>query len=183
MRLGRFQISPASSYIKYIDDPARQDDELERVQTREPHELEIRVLESFTVQAGTELKPTSKIEFRRRVADYYFFSLASRDDKQLQSAFRNADCCLVINEPESSIDRIHATFEATMPGWIGVDVPIKYGETHALGVPFYKDRRFGEQEEYRLAWVPLRGPSSEELHPIIIEIGSVEAIASIPGEK
>jgi hypothetical protein len=101
----------------------------------------------------------------------------------LLSAFKDADCCLVINQPEKFIARMHATFEAKMPGWIGVDVPIKYGETHALGVPFCKDRRFGEQAEYRLAWVPLRGSSSEGLQPIIIEVGSIEAIASILGEK
>ncbi|KAF3996908.1 hypothetical protein [Glaciimonas immobilis] len=104
-------------------------------------------------------------------------SLSCACDDALYDEFSNSDCCLVINDPEEFGERIHRAAQRLLPSWTGIDGAITYGKQNPLGAAFTKNPQSASQKEWLFAWRPTQPTMA--LRPIIIKIGSIEAIAEL----
>lgn len=168
---GEFRLVPASSYYDLEADAARQDDELCRIRAVAANELVI------TGEDGNAVKPLGDVTFTSRLSsDYYVICFSTEWSPGDNGGFSGVDACLVIEDPESLLERLHAEIEKVLPGCINMDAPVSYGVKSPLGVAYSKPAFYANQCEFRLtAFAPEGGP----LAPLIVKIGSIEDIAKV----
>jgi hypothetical protein len=116
---------------------------------------------------------------RGATAAYLTLSLASAWDESMFGAFADADCCLVIHDPEEFGERIHRAVQRVLPSWAGIDAAISYGLPSPLGAAFSKTPHHAPEKEWLFAWRPTRAGLACE--PVTISIGSIEGIAELRG--
>jgi hypothetical protein len=170
---GEFRLRPASDYKFLEADRARQDDELKRVRHANPESLIITVADSNEV-----IKPIGPVTFTKELkTNYLTLCLSLAWEERLFAEFSGSDSCLVIHEPESFCERIHAAASEIMPDWHGIDGRVAYGEESLLGSAFSKPVHFSKQHEWRFAWVP---PLPKNIiQAQLLRIGSIKDIAEI----
>lgn len=110
-------------------------------------------------------------------ASYLILSLSSTWDPRMFTDFPDADCCLVINDPESFGERIHRAAQRALPHWAGIDAAVTYGMPTLLGAAFSKDKALARQKEWLFAWRPMQARMS--VNPLVIQIGNIESIAEL----
>jgi hypothetical protein len=109
--------------------------------------------------------------------NYLTLSLANAWDESMFEKKPNADCCLIIHDPEEFGERVHRAVRRVLPNWAGIDAAISYGAPSPLGAAFSKSKQCADQKEWLFAWRPVQTTAS--LHPIVIQIGSIEGIAEL----
>jgi hypothetical protein len=120
------------------------------------------------------------LPFGRRApssSTYLVLSLASAWNAALFDEFAGADCCLVIHDPEQFGERVHRAAQRALPGWAGIDAGVSYGMPSPLGAAFSKDGILAHQKEWLFAWRP--ATPLVTFKPVIIRIGSIEAISEL----
>lgn len=110
-------------------------------------------------------------------ASYLTLSLARDWNDDLFDEFPGTDCCLVIHNAEEFGERIHRAAEKALPNWAGIDAAISYGKPSPLGSAFSKNKDYAIEKEWLFAWRPVQPTAS--LHPVVIQIGSIEQIAEL----
>lgn len=169
--LGEFRLMPASYYKGLEADSARQDDELCRLRSVAPADVQI------TGDDGRIIVPIGDVEFTTRLLrDYLMACFSTRWDPVDGGGFGGCDACLVIHDPEEFLERMHVELDRVIPGGSSVDSPVSYGLPHPLGVAYSKPAFFADQYEHRLTVLP---PDDRPLSELIIRIGSIESIAEI----
>lgn len=128
--------------------------------------------------AGEQILPFKSAK-QQHVAsqNYLTLSLANAWDERLFEKNQNADCCLIINDPEEFGERVHRAVRRILPNWAGIDAAISYGTPNPLGAAFSKARQSSDQKEWLFAWRPMQSTAS--VHPVVIQIGSIERIAEL----
>jgi hypothetical protein len=175
LKLGEFRLRSAADYNDLIDDAARNDNELLRLQSSDGAAVKTSV-----VGRPGEIKPIGPVNYRSEIRTNYFvacFSTAAN----LFSEFPDTNACLVIDKLGEFCERIHAAAEIQLPDWVGMDGGVTYGGPNPLGAVFSKPLRFLSQREWRFGWlpkVPIR-----DLKPIFLTIGSIEDLAHIEPRK
>lgn len=169
--LGEFRLVPASTYYHLDADSARQDDELCRIRAVAANEVVI------TGEDGNVIKPLGDVTFTSRLnRDYYVICFSTEWSPDDRGGFSGVDACLVIEDPESLLERLHAEIERVLPGCINLDAPVSYGVRSPLGVAYSKPAFYSNQREFRLTAIAAEeGP----LSPLLIKIGSIEDIAKV----
>jgi len=109
--------------------------------------------------------------------NYLTLSFAHAWDENLFNEFADADCCLIVHDPEQLGERIHRAVKKMLPNWAGIDAAISYGASSPLGAAFTRDRQQAMQKEWLFAWRPIQSTST--LQPCVIQIGSIEQIAEL----
>ncbi len=171
LRLGEFRLMPASFYTELEGDAARQDYELCRSRSVAPE------LVYISREDGQLIRPIGEVMFTNRLLrDYLMICFSSHRYPEDAGGFSGADACLVIHDPEELLERLHAKIEAAVRGGISMDASVSYGVPHELGVAYSKPAAYAAQCEYRLTVLP---PDDRLLSPLLISIGSIEAIAEI----
>jgi hypothetical protein len=173
IKLGEFRLRPAADYNDLITDPARNDDELIRVQTTDG-----KFVKATLVSTGQDISPIGAMTYRSDINTNYLVScFSSIWDQRLFEEFPATDACLVIHEVEEFCERIHAAAEIQLPGWVGIDGAATYDSESPLGAVFSKPLRFLQQQEWRFAWMP---PNPiRVLQPKFLNIGNIEALAEL----
>jgi hypothetical protein len=104
-------------------------------------------------------------------------SLSSSSDSQLYRRFGDADCCLVIEEPEEFGERLHRAMQRLLPHWTGIDAAISYDTPSALGPIFSRRPAEAGDQEWLFAWrtahAGLKTPT------VCVQIGNLESIARL----
>ena len=173
LKLGEFRIRPAADYKDLLTDPARNDDELVRLQSTEGKYVTI-----TQVETGEDIKPIGQVSYRCEIHTNYFVScFSSVWDPRLFDEFSGSDACLVIHKVEEFCERMHLAAEAQLPGWIGIDATVMYGGSSPLGAVFSKPLRFLHQQEWRFAWMPKE--AAKILDPKLLSVGSIEGLAEL----
>lgn len=173
LRLGEFRLRPAAEYGDILNDPARQDNELVRLQSTPGECVKIEI-----VGQGRIINPIGPITYRSEIHTNYVVSCFSRVwNEGLFHAFSDADACLVINEVEDFCERMHAAADVQLPRWIGIDGAVTYGGRSDLGAVFSKANRFAQQQEWRFAWMP--PTPTRVLTAKLLQVGSIENLAEI----
>lgn len=90
----------------------------------------------------------------------------------------NADCCLVIVQSEKFGERLHAAVQKMLPNWVGIDGAVQYGGRSPLGNLFTKPLALAHEQEWLFAWRSSQKNASQ-LHPIIVNMGSIEKLAEL----
>lgn len=132
---------------------------------------------SALINAGQILPFQSKKPQTAAAQHYLALRWASAWDAQLFDIFAPADACLVVHNPELLGERIHRAVQKALPNWAGIDAAISYGATSPLGAAFSKSRLDAMEKEWLFAWRPMQSAAS--LHPLVIQIGSIENIAEL----
>src|SRR5713101_5642648 len=173
LKFGEFRLRPATDYNDLITDPARNDDELIRLQSTDGKHVKI-----THVETGRGISPIGAVRYRSEVHTNYLVSCFSGTwNHRLFDAFPDSDACLVIHEVEEFCERIHAAAEVQLPGWVGIDGAATYDGQSPLGAVFSKPLRFFQQQEWRSAWMP---PNAIRiLQPKFLQIGNIEALAEL----
>lgn len=171
LRLGEFRLMPASFYTALEGDAARQDYELCRSRAVTPE------LVYITREDGQFIRPVGDVIFTNSLLrDYLMICFSSHRYSEDAGGFSGVDACLVIHDPEELLGRLHAEIETVVPGGISMDASVRYGVPHELGVAYSKPAAYADQCEYRLTVLPT---DDRLLSPLLISIGSIEAIAEI----
>jgi len=173
LSLGEFRLRPAAEYGDLLNDPARRDDELVRLQSTPGECVKIEILGQRRI-----INPIGPVIYRSEIRTNYVVCCFSRVwDETLFHSFTDADACLVINEVEEFCERMHAAADAHLPGWVGIDGAVTYGGRSALGPVFSKANQFAQQQEWRFAWMP--STPTRALTAKFLNIGSIENLAKI----
>ena len=173
LKLGEFRLRPATDYKDLLDDSARNDDELVRLQSTEGKYVKI-----THVETGQDIKPIGLVSYRSKIHTNYLVScFSSVWDPCLFDEFSGSDACLVIDNVEEFCERMQSAAEVQLPGWIGVDGAVTYGGSGSLGPVFSKPLAFFRQQEWRFAWMP-KDPI-RTLDPKLLNVGSIEALAEL----
>ncbi len=173
LKLGEFRMRPAAEYGDLLNDPARHDDELVRLQSTPGECVKIEI-----VGQGRIINPIGPVTYRSEIHTNYVVCCFSRIwDESLFHVFSDADACLVINEVEEFCERMHAAADTQLPGWVGIDGAVTYGSRSALGAVFSKANRFAQQQEWRFAWTP--PTPTRALTAKFLNVGSIENLAEI----
>jgi hypothetical protein len=131
--------------------------------------------------ASPQILPFQSSAARAMPASAYLtLSLSKTWDVQLFDAFPDADCCLIIHDPEQFGERIHRAATKMLPTWAGIDAAISYGAPSPLGRAFSKNRQHANQQEWLFAWRPTQ--PAKALQSIVIQIGSIEEFAELRGK-
>jgi hypothetical protein len=171
LTLGEFRLVPASSYQGLEDDAARQDDELCRIRTVAASEVVI------TGEDGRVIKPLADVTFTSRLSrDYYVVCFSTEWSPDDCGGFSDVDACLVIHDPETLLERLHAEIERVLPGCANADGPVSYGTMTRLGVAYTKPAFYAPQREFRLT---VFAPEEGRLAPLLIKVGNIEDIAKV----
>jgi hypothetical protein len=110
-------------------------------------------------------------------SSYLTLSLADAWDANLFETNAQADCCLIIHDPEEFGERVHRAVRRILPSWAGIDAAISYGAPSPLGAAFSKPRQYADRREWLFAWRPMQ--PSAVLHTVLLNIGSIERIAEL----
>ena len=173
LRLGEFRLTPATEYRKLINDPARNDNELVRIQSTDGRHVEIKQIET-----GKDIIPIGPVTYHSEVhTNYLVLFFSTIWDPRLFNEFSDSNACLVIHEVDEFCERIHAAAEVQLPGWVGIDGAATYGGRSPLGAVFSKPLNFLQQQEWRFAWLPVG--SMRTLESTLLKIGNIEALAEI----
>jgi hypothetical protein len=173
LKFGEFRLRPASEYKYQETDAARHDDELVCTD-----KLQASSVTFINKTMGNEIKPVGEVSFVSEWhTDYLIISFATCWDKRLFDEFPDTDSCLIIHDVEEFSNRLYKVTEKILPEWIGIDMPVVYGEDSTHGPVFSKPFRFIPQKEWRFAWNPLI--SQKQLEPTIVTIGDISDIAEI----
>ena len=173
LRLGEFRLRPAAKYRDLLNDSARHDDELVRLQSTPGECVKIEI-----VGQGRIINPIGPVTYRSEIhTNYVVCCFSGVWDESLFHVFSDADACLVINEVEEFCERMHAAADAQLPGWVGIDSVVTYGGRSDLGAVFSKANRFARQQERRFAWIP--PTPTRALTAKFLNVGSIENLAEI----
>jgi hypothetical protein len=96
---------------------------------------------------------------------------------QLFETFGDADCCLVIHNPEEFGERLHRAVQRLLPNWAGIDGAVDYGMRSPLGAAFSKTKAEAGGQEWQFAWRALQAGAA--LNPVQVSIGSIERFAEL----
>lgn len=170
-KFGEFRLRPAADYNDVIDDTARNDNELVRLQSTDGATVKISV-----VGPPGEIKPLGLVNYRSEIRTNHFVACFSTESN-LFPEFPDTNACLVVDKVDEFCERIHSAAEVQLPNWTGMDGGVSYGGRNPLGAVFSKPLRFCNQKEWRFGWLP-RVPI-RDLKPIFITVGNIEDLAHI----
>jgi hypothetical protein len=158
-RLGRWRISPASSYAE--SDPslslAQRDSELE-LSTFLPKQ-KLRVFDGKTRLFKGEMEPLGNVKVRSQsLTDYYVSCMTKQLDLRLFDDF-DADCVIIVHKPTEFAERVFSAAKRVLPSWAGAFGDVKYIDPYRppkddVDIFRCKDFRFCYQKEVRFAWLP-----------------------------
>ncbi len=171
LELGEFRLRPAADYHDLIDDLARQDNELLRLQSTDGAAVKI----SVSRDPG-DIMPIGQVDYRSEIHTNYLVACFSTAPSQF-AEFPDTDACLVIDKVEEFCERIHVAVEVQLPHWAGFDAAVTYGGHHPLGAVFSKPLHFCTQREWRFGWLP--DIPVRNLQPMIIRIGNIENLGHL----
>lgn len=137
---------------------------------------EFRLQPPTTGPAGEQIFPF-KSAAPRAAAQYLTLALANAWDAKLFDVTADADCCLVIHNPEEFGERLHRAAQRALPNWAGIDAPVSYGIPSPLGDAFSRPKQDAARKEWLFAWRPVHATMS--VSPIMIQIGSMAGIAEL----
>ncbi len=113
--------------------------------------------------------------------NYLTLRLTQLWDERLFDAAQGFDACLVIHDAEQFGERIHRAVQKALPNWAGIDAPVSYGAPSPLGAIFTQAQHSASQSEWLFAWRPIQ--PMQRAHGLVIQIGSIEAIAELRGKS
>lgn len=112
---------------------------------------------------------------------YLGLQLTQQWDEMRLDAARGLDACLVIHDAEQFGERLHRAAQQALPNWAGIDAAVSYGTPSPLGAAFSQARQFAFEQAWLFAWRPMQPVAA--VHPIVISIGNLEAIAQLRGKS
>ncbi|WP_144011896.1 hypothetical protein [Geobacter sulfurreducens] len=178
LKYGRIRIAPASFYKDPSLNSAIQDNELEFTAHVHPSKVDFKVIDQSTGKPIDNITPSGNISFKTvSTTDFYVFCAAASYGPRLYLDF-NADCCLVIKEPNKFADKVVSQLKLKHPDWKGAFSqvyyldPLNYGPKD-VNMFLSKHFRYAYQNEWRIIWHPRASVS--KLEPIFIEVGNCEA--------
>ncbi len=132
-------------------------------------------------EAGAQILPFRPKNPSAQSGSYLALRLTQSWDETRFDAEPDADCCLIIHDAEQFGERIHRAAQRALPNWAGIDAAISYGMPSPLGAVFSRARQLARQREWLFAWRPIQPTGA--VHPILIRIGNIEAIAELRGKS
>jgi hypothetical protein len=171
---GEFKFAGASTYQDPSLNPAIRDDELDF--TIYP------ALGGKDLPAGINPMPGSDWIKMRHPTDYYVQCFSTKYALRLFDDFPGGSC-LVIYDGKEFGRRLLPVLRAQFPNWIVGSVPVSYIDPDDPGrdpivIPAAKHMKYAYQNEERIVCHP-RTDFSQNLPPIVIQIGSLEDIAEM----
>jgi hypothetical protein len=145
---GRLRVTAARDYALMEKDLARQDDELVK-HSHSPGEYV-----TITLPDGRQSRPVGDVKYSVSGADYFVYCVSNDWDPDLFQDF-NADCCVVIKQPEEFARRLEQAAKGQLQGWYFHHNPVRYFDTHErepkelIDNAMSKEFRFAYQREYR----------------------------------
>jgi len=190
---GNFKIYPALEYIKKEYDEARKDNE--QVHSRNVSSDNTKIIFKKNNKATKPIGELTNYTISLPV-DSYILCFSYEYDEVLYDEFKGSDSCLVINDVDKFVNRMHTSFKKLMPKYSGCNSRVTYSKhLSPFGVLFSKPQKYIYQREYRFVWLPhdpkqmvepikLINNEFEELRelipkPVKISLGSLKDIASI----
>jgi hypothetical protein len=171
LRFGEFRLGPAADYNDLVDDAARNDNELLRLQSTDGTAVRMSV-----VGGSSDIKPVREVHYRSEIHSNYFVSCFSTAPN-LFPELPDTNACLVITKVEEFCNRFHAAAELHLPGWAGMDAAVSYIGRNTLGAVFSKPLRFHNQREWRFGWLPYVPVT--DLQATFVTIGNIEDLGHI----
>lgn len=138
-------LRPAADYHDQVDDAARHDNELVRLQSTDGAAVRI------SVSGGPAITPIGEVRYRLEIRSNHLVACFSTAPN-LFTEFPDTDACLIIHEVDQFCERLHAAAEAQLPDWAGFDAAVIYGGRHPLGAVLSRPLHFNDQQ----ASFPLR---------------------------
>ena len=182
LKAGRIHVAAASAYNDPSLNAAQMDEEL-RHHVRTPNErIEMKLDGKYTSDGPeVEIAPQWGELFRyMQVPNFYVWCCGLGYDARLFKEFE-ADAALIVTDQKVFADRFSSAVEKQKPkGQLehrGIGYYDPYTTQRNQLVPaFSKNFKYLYQNEYRFVWWM---PESEVLDPFIVELGSLEDIATI----
>ena len=180
-KLGRWRISPASSYAASDSslNLAQRDAELE-LSVYLPKQAKLRVWDGKTGLFKGEMEPRGNIKLTSRsVSDYYVSCMTKQLDLRLFDDF-DADCGIIVHKPTEFAERMFSAAKRALPSWVGGFGDVKYIDPYRppkdeIEIFCCKDFRFWYQKEVRFAWLPLKPPQGKLDH-LYLELGDISDV-------
>ncbi|WP_131814557.1 hypothetical protein [Cognatishimia maritima] len=183
LNIGRFRISPASSYNNPAYNVAMADVEVER-RYRVSLISEYMDGEDFIEVKGNRI-PVSQgylpVDFP--LPDYYLFSTCGLPERRMPTDFQS-NAALLIHRPREFVRRIKVALQNAQPTWQFMEGPVKYYDRYK-DIPsdqdqeFYKEFKFAYQAEHRIILRPNGIGHYTNLQPFFVEIGNLSDIAEM----
>lgn len=182
LKEGRIRVAAASAYNDPSLNAAQMDEELQHL-VRTPNErIEMKLYGKQTLDGPeVEITPQWGELFRyMQVPNFYVWCCGLGYDARLFREFE-ADAALIVTDQKAFADRFSSAVEKQVPKGKFEHRGIGYYDPHTtqrnqLIPAFSKNIKYLYQNEYRFVlWMP----ESKVLEPFIVEIGSLEDIATI----
>ncbi len=173
---GKIRITAAREYSLLEKDPARQDNELVKDAFMPGAYTKI------TTADGRELKIIGDLKQSVHGADYFVYCVSCDWNESLFDDF-NADCCVVIRNPNEFSRRLELAAQSQLHGWYFHHNPVEYFDPYerkhkqSFDNAMSKDFRFAYQKEYRFLWASFEGFSATGFQ--VLEIGPLNDIAEL----
>ncbi|HEV7375240.1 MAG TPA: hypothetical protein VGN95_11025 [Pyrinomonadaceae bacterium] len=174
---GAIRISPASRYSDPSLNRAIRDEELELSIYYHSSRAKNEILDEYADELNPPVPPTGNVAYTLTApTNYYVYCLAAEYNYRLFGDFE-ADCCLIINNPQIFIERLTRAVGEKLPNWRSFGTGVRYIDPlnttkEELDIFFCKHFKYAYQKEYRMIWVP---PTSEmALTHIDVELGSLK---------
>lgn len=176
LHTGRIRLAPASLYKDASLNPSVRDDELTAEIWYDP------TVPFNELPPGTMILPPGRVPYRRELhTNYYVYCLADHLSTRLLFDFE-ADCCMVIREPEAFVGRMEAAAKRALAHWslrvgrVEYFDPLQVNPAE-IDVLTWKHFRYAYQNEVRLIWLPPTAHAS--LSPVFLELGKLDDIAEL----
>lgn len=175
---GRVHVSPASRYAEASLNPAMRDDELTADLDVDDFGLPAFAGQPGPVAARTWRRHTVRVLLQ---TNYYVYCTSRRFATRLAHDF-DADCCLVIHDPDAFAARLTRAVSDQLPGWTPRIARVEYFDpmwvnVREVEVLTWKHFRYAYQQEERLAWLPPE--PKQDLVAIDVEVGPLTDIATL----
>lgn len=179
---GAVRVFPASKYSDDSLNRAIRDEELELSVSYHPSRSKNAILDQYANELDSSVPAMGNVEHTIHApTNYYVYCLAGEVHYRLFADFE-ADCCLIINDPEVFINRLLAGVNHELGNWKAFGTGVQYIDPlntteDNLDVFFGKHFKFAYQREYRIIWIP---PEPELILPEIdVELGSLRDCAEL----
>jgi hypothetical protein len=180
LKQGRVRISPASYYAEPSLNAAIRDDELEVTLFVGP--LGRVGFGKIPGKLAAAASPTLREQIRKRIGtNYYVYCTSNALLPRLMVDFE-ADCCVVIHDPDEFNKRISQAVSQYLPNWHMINGLVEYYDPlHAnelqVDVLTWKNFRYAYQREVRSAWLPPE--PVDRLEPLDLILGPLDDISEI----
>lgn len=183
LNIGRFRISPASSYDNPAYNVAMADVEIER-SYRVSFISEYMAGED-SIEVNRTRIPVSQgyLSVAFPLPDYFLFSTCGLPERRMLADFQS-EAAPLVHRPKEFVKRMKAALHLAQPTWQLIDRPVKYYNRYRnfpsdQDQEFYKEFRLAHQAEHRVILRPNGLRHYTKLQLFFVEIGDLSDVAEI----